>query len=108
MDLEAGSMRGIQQISGLRNIKSIHSVGARCIPKSQRSSYLELYLLRREKDRLEKEVFMLDKRRSASGRLLNTVNRRIEKLQKETDDEQKAKGSRDIPTRPLKKMVINY
>ena len=48
-------MRGLQQISSLRNIKSIHSVGARSIPKVQRSSYLELYMLRREKDRLEKE-----------------------------------------------------
>ena len=56
-------MRGIQQMPCLRNIKSIQSIGARSIPKVQRStSYLELYMLRRKKDRLEKEIFALDKK----------------------------------------------
>jgi hypothetical protein len=101
-------MRGIQQMSGLKDIKSIHSVGARSIPKVQRSSYLELYILRREKDRLEKEIFMLDKRKNASNRLLNSINKRIEKLQKETHEEQKNKTFRNGPVRPLKTMTINY
>ncbi len=63
-------MRGIQQMPGLKDIKSIHSIGARSIPKVQRSSYLELYILRREKDRLEKEVFALGKRKTAADRQL--------------------------------------
>jgi len=93
---------------GVRDIKSIHSVGARSIPKVQRSSYLELYMLRREKDRLEKEIFALDKRRNAASRQLNSINNRIEKLQKETHEEQKIKTYRSVPTRPLKTMAINY
>lgn len=101
-------MRGIQQMPGIRDIKSIHSVGARSIPKVQRSSYLELYMLRREKDKLEKEIFALDKRRNAANRQLNSINNRIEKLQKETHEEQKIKTYRSIPTRPLKTMAINY
>jgi hypothetical protein len=101
-------MRGIQQIPSLKDIKSIHSVGARSIPKVQRSSYLELYILRREKDRLEKEIFVLDKRRAASDRLLNSVNRRIKKLQIETHEEQKSKAFRNVPVRPLKTITINY
>lgn len=101
-------MRGIQQISSLRNIKSIHSVGARSIPKVQRSSYLELYMLRREKDRLEKEVFALDKRKTAMDRQLNSIAKRIEKLQKETHDDQKVKTYQGISARPLKKMAISY
>jgi len=101
-------MKGIQQIPGLRCIKSNHSIGARCIPKVQRSSYLELYVLRREKDRLEKEILMLDKRRSASGKFLDTVNSRIEKLQEETGQDQKGKSPRSAPARPPKKIVINY
>ena len=60
-------MRGIQQMPCLRNIKSIQSIGARSIPKVQRStSYLELYMLRRKKDRLEKEIFALDKKKKHS------------------------------------------
>lgn len=101
-------MRGIHQISSLGNIKSIHSIGARSIPKVQRSSYLDLYILRREKDRLEKEVFALDKRKTAADRQFNSIVKRIEKLQKETHDEQKVKTYKQISARPLKPMAINY
>ncbi|OGV98344.1 MAG: hypothetical protein A3I04_04850 [Nitrospinae bacterium RIFCSPLOWO2_02_FULL_39_110] len=101
-------MRGILQIPDIRDIKSIHSVGARSIPKAQRSAYLELYMHRREKDRLEKEIFVLDKRRSTAQRLLDSINKRIEKLQKETHEEQKIKTYRNIPTKPLKTLSIQY
>lgn len=101
-------MRGILQISNIKDIKSIHSIGARSIPKVQRSSYLELYMLRREKDGLEKDVFALDKRASAAKRQLNNINQRIEKLQEETHEEQKTKTYRNIPTKPLKMLPIKY
>ncbi|HBU08008.1 MAG: hypothetical protein A2W77_00535 [Nitrospinae bacterium RIFCSPLOWO2_12_39_16] len=101
-------MRGMLQIPDIRNIKSIHTIGARCIPKVQRSSYLELYMLRREKDRLEKEIFVLDKRVGAAKRQLNSINQRIEKLQEETHEEQKIKTYRNIPTKSLKTMSVNY
>ena len=101
-------MRGIQQISGLGNIKSIHSIGARSIPKAQRSSYLEPYILRREKDRLEKEIFALNKRKTSADRQLDSVSKRIERLQKETHEEQKIKTYRGISARPLKTMAIKY
>ena len=101
-------MRGIQQMPGLKDIKSIHSIGARSIPKVQRSNYLDLYILRREKDRLEKEVFALDKRKTAADRQFNSIVKRIEKLQKETHDEQKVKTYKQISARPLKPMAINY
>jgi hypothetical protein len=101
-------MRGIQQMPGLRDIKSIHSVGARSIPKVQRSSYLELYILRREKDRLEKEIFALNKRKTSADRQLDSIAKRIQRLQIETHEEQKVKTYRGISARPLKKMAINY
>ena len=95
-------------IPDIRDIKSIHSVGARSIPKAQRSAYLELYMHRREKDRLEKEIFALDKRRNTAKRLLDSINKRIEKLQTETHEEQKIKTYRNIPTKPLKTLSIQY
>lgn len=101
-------MKGALQIPGSRDIKSIHSVGARSIPKVQRSSYLELYMLRRKKDRLEKEIFALDKRSDSANRQLNNINKQIEKLQKEVHKEQKIKTYKSIPERPLKTMAINY
>ena len=101
-------MRGKSQIPDIRNIRSIHTIGARSIPKVQRSSYLDLYMLRREKDRLEKEIFAFDKRVGTAKRQLNSVNQRIEKLQKETHEEQKIKTYRNIPTKPLKTLPIQY
>ena len=101
-------MKGIQQVISIRDVKSIHSVGARSIPKAQRSTYLELYTHRREKDRLEKEVFALDKRKNTAQRLLDSINKRIEKLQTETHEEQKIKTYRNIPTKSLKTFSMQY
>ena len=101
-------MKGILQVTGVREIKSIHSVGLRSIPKVQRSAYLELYMYRREKDRLEKELFLLDKRRTTAKRLLDSIDKRIEKLQTETHEKQKVKTYRNVPTKPLKTFPMQY
>lgn len=101
-------MKKLQKIQSMRDIKSIHSTGARSIPKVQRSTYLELYMYKREKDRLDKELFALDKRRITAKRQLDSLDKRIEKLQKETHEEQKVKTYRNMPTKPLKTMAIKY
>jgi hypothetical protein len=101
-------MKGIQQILGLRNLKSVHSVGIRSIPKAQRSSYLELYVLRREKDRLEKEILALTKRKAAADQNLGSIIKQIERLQSEAHEGQKTKGPRGAPMRHPKSMAINY
>ena len=101
-------MKGIMQTQGIGNIKSIHSIGARSIPKAQRSSHLDLYVFEREKDRLEKEIFALNKRTSIAKRQLDSAYRRIKKLQEGIYEEQKIKTHRSVPTRPLKAMAINY
>lgn len=100
-------MKGIQHIHSIRDVKSTHSAGAGSIPRIQRSGYLELYMLKREKDRLEKEVFALDKRRNAASRQLNSINKRIEKLQEETGEGEEIKTSVSSAG-GLKKMTINY
>ncbi len=101
-------MKGIMQTLGIGNIKSIHSIGARSIPKVQRSSHLDLYALGREKDRLAKEIFALNKRTNIAQRQLDSVYRRIKKLQEEVYEEQKIKTHRSVPTKPLKTMAMNY
>jgi len=101
-------MRGMQEVSNLRNIKSLHSVGARSIPKVQRSSYLDIYVLQREKNRLEKEIIALDKRRNAVARHLDGVRKRFEKLEKELMQNENIKTYGKIPPKPLKSMAIKY
>ena len=101
-------MRGMMQVAGIRDVKSIQSTGTRSIPKVQRSSYLELYMLKREKDRLEKEIYSLDKRRNTAKRQLDSISIRIEKQQKGIHQEQEIGTYRSIPTKPLKTMGISY
>jgi uncharacterized protein YlxW (UPF0749 family) len=100
-------MKTVQQLSSLSNIKSVHSIGATSIPKVQRSSHLELYVLDSERRRLENEVFVLDKRRNTVRKQLDGVNNRIEKLQKQVLERRGAKTSK-TPKNPLKTMVMNY
>lgn len=75
-------MKSVSEISGLRSIKSMHSSGKRSIPRVQSSTYLDLYMLRKEKDRLEKEIYILDKRKKDILKKLDEVNKEMDKLQK--------------------------
>jgi len=75
-------MKGVSEISGLRSIKSMHSSSKRSIPRVQSSAYLDLYMLRKEKDRLEKEIYILDKRKKDVQKKLDDVNGQMDKLQK--------------------------
>ena len=100
-------MKTVQQLSSLMDTKSLHSIGATSIPKAQRSSHLGLYVLESEKKRLENEIFALDKRRNAVRKQLDSVNDRIEKLQKEVWEKRGAKTGKTLKN-PLKTMVLNY
>ena len=101
-------MKTVQRLSGLRDTKSLHTIGATSIPKAQRSSHLELYVLENEKNRLEKEFFALDKRRDSVKKQLDSVNDRLEKLQKENWKKRGAEIVSKAPKKPLKTMVLNY
>lgn len=102
-------MRGMSETRGARAIKSPRSVGVRSVPKAQRSTYLELYMLRNEKDRVEKEISVLDKRRNAAKRQLDSVCSRIAKLQREAQYTKQQSPTRNETTaRPLSTMPINY
>jgi len=101
-------MKTLSQILGVAHIKSAQSIGLRSIPKVQRSDYLELYMLRNEKNRLEGEICVLDKRRNSVKKQLDTISARIEKLQKEIDQQEKAKSYENQPTPAFKKVAVGY
>ncbi len=85
----------------------MHSIGARSIPKAMRSSYLELYVLDRERARLEKEKFSLDKRGNSAQTQLDSIAQRMEKLKKEIETGARTYGH-SLPRKPLKTMSIKY
>jgi len=55
-------------------------------------------MLRKEKDRLEKEIYILDKRKSETQKRLDDVNKGMEKLQKaETGRKERAANEFEKP-----------
>jgi chromosome segregation ATPase len=101
-------MKSMSQLQTVSDIKGMHSVGARSIPKSMRSNYLELYVLDREMSRVEKEKYALDKRRENAKTRLASVAKRMEKIKKEIETKE-VKTHRGADTGiPLKKMPIGY
>ncbi|MGD0486787.1 MAG: hypothetical protein ABSB94_06305 [Syntrophorhabdales bacterium] len=101
-------MKALHEITTIRNVRSMHSIGARSVPKVQRSPYLDLYSLKREKDRLEKEVAALEKKREITGRLLRDVNKLIAGLQGEIQEAGAIKTAACTKTNPLRTMPIRY
>jgi len=103
-------MSGVSEISGLRSIKSMHSSSKRSIPRVQSSTYLDLYVLRKEKDRIEKEIYILDKKKGESQKKLDDVNKQMDKLLK-TEPERKEKLSQEVEKpsgKDWKTMTLKY
>lgn len=101
--------RSETQRLGIRNVKTLQSISARSIPRAQRSSYLELYLMIEKKRRLEKEISILNVRETIARKQLTSINKRIDILQSEGIAEQKGMPPSSLrPTRQMKKMSINY
>ena len=102
-------MKSMSQLQTVSDIRGMHSIGARSIPKAMRSSYLELYVLDREKARLDREIFGLDKRRKSAYMRLDSITQRMKLSKKEVEEVTDATAERSVTSRkPLKKMSIKY
>lgn len=97
-------------VPGARDMKTIHSAGIRSIPKSQRSMYLDLFILSQERDRVDKEHMVVSKRHRLLNKQLSGVNRRLDKLQAELVRERELKqGQLGKPFGQVrKKMKVKY
>lgn len=101
-------MKVPKQRSAATATKSIHTAGISSVPKAQRSQYLELYALGREKTRLTKEMAVLDTRRETIHRHLESIRKRILTLQQEMIREHQAEMGAKTPGQPIKMVDINY
>ncbi|MBI5701002.1 hypothetical protein HZC34_04040 [Candidatus Saganbacteria bacterium] len=100
-------MKRRTQRLGLRDVKSMQSISARSIPRVQRSSYLDLYLMTEKRRRLEKEISILEVRRNIARKQLTIINKNIDKLQGEGIEKQRGR-SRPPASKPMKRMAIHY
>ena len=85
-------MRGMTNVSGLRDIRSLRSTGKRSSSRVQSSAHLDLYILEKEKERLEKEAFLLEKRSRAILKRLGDIQRQTETLEKSASRTEGRKG----------------
>ena len=101
-------MKKMLNVPGIKDVKNMHSIGARCIPKVLRSSYLELYLRKKEMERLEKEIFILDKKRNSADVQLKGIGKQFIILQNEILNEQKNKPIKATSLKQIKLMPLKY
>lgn len=106
--------RGVSDISGLRKIRTMHSASKRSIPRVASSAYLDLYMLRKEEERLEKEDAILEKRKAAIQKRLEDINKEIEMLKALEEKEKGRQADRKEVTeeesqeKRWKKMSLSY
>lgn len=107
-------MRGVRDITGLRGIRSHRTIGRSSIPRIQSSAHLVLYMLGKERERLEKESALLENRRQAIGKRLSDIQRQMEGLEQSAQAERLSNGGEKVaePNGPAKKkwkkFPLNY
>ena len=104
-------MRGVTDISGLRDIRSMHST-RRSIPRFKNSAFLDLYMLQKEKERLEKEAALLAKRSQGLQKRLGEIQRQMGGLERSAQTERSGNGGetteRSRPAKKWKSFSVNY
>ncbi len=83
--------------SGLLDISTPQKARLRSIPKTHRSSYLDLYMLEMDREKVEKELALLEKRKESNERRLGEIERQIKLLessQKESPDAAEPKNEK--------------
>lgn len=102
-------VRSATEISSLRDIRTMHSSKKRSIPRIQSSAYLDLYMLRKEKDRLEKESGILNKRNKSVQKRIDEIDTEMGRLEKAEGKSRqtnflgfKKPSGKDWKTMPLK------
>ena len=89
-------MKGVPDLKGLRDSRTLHSTAQRSIPVRANSAYLDLYMLQKEKERLERERFLLDKRKEAIQRRLDEIDKKMEEFQAIAQNEEERATSRSV------------
>lgn len=74
-------MKDVNTISGVHTVKTMISTKKHAIPRIQSSTYLDLYMLNKEKERLFKEVARLDLRNTVIKKRLEEISLEMYKLQ---------------------------
>ncbi|MBI2958592.1 MAG: hypothetical protein HYY32_07100 [Chloroflexi bacterium] len=111
-------MKSVTQMKSLGDMRTTISTHARSTPHEKGSTYLEVYLLDKEKQRLETEMAMLEKREKRIQTRLNDIKEAMGGLLAKMNEEGAAPdgveggtisgGARSSRPANWKKMSIRY
>lgn len=102
-------MKNINLIKGIHLLKTMQSAKKRSIPKAQVSTYLDLYVLSKEKERLQNENEQLCMRKDAIQKRLREINLQINMLE-EAEPAPNDTGGTNLPQakKAWKKILVGY
>ena len=75
-------MKDVNNLKGMHGVGSMQSRKKRSIPRVQSSTYLDLYMLDKEKERLLKEGNRLSMRQDCIRKRLEEIEHEMSKMQK--------------------------
>ena len=110
-------MRDVNSLKGLHVVRSMHSTKKRSIPRVQSSTYLDLYMLNKEKERLLKEGERLGLRDTVIKKRLEEIDLEMNKMQRtestakthpNLSSSERALTQKNGTRKEWKKMSLNY
>lgn len=109
-------MRDVDGLRGLHVLRTMHNVKKRSIPMTRSSTYLNLYMLNKEKERLLKEIEKLCLRDKVIKKRLKEIDLEVNKLQEAEAVKDSANSGpsgrafiqKDGVKKEWKKMLLNY
>lgn len=77
----------------------MHTSGRRSIPRVQTSAHLDLYMLEKERERLEKEAALLAKRNQGIQKRLREIRKQMEGLEQLAQTQSLGNGGKHVTER---------
>jgi hypothetical protein len=112
-----------QKMAGIKKIKTAQKTKLRSKPKVDGQEYLELYLMIKERDRLNRYNEVISETKQTTGEEIEELEQEFRKMQNKagiinpdalydpklkTSDSQSQKLKKRKPSKPMKTMTINY
>ena len=111
-------MRDVNSLPGLHKLRTMFSAKKRSIPRVQSSTYLDLYMMNKEKERLLKESERVGMRDTGIKKRLEEIDLEMNRLQgveapvkssaNLTSSSKRAYTQKNGVTREWKKFSLNY
>ena len=74
-------IRGVMKLKGLEK-QELSKALKRSMPRAQNATHLDIFILGKERDRLDKEIIIIDKRKASMRRRLDEIVIEMNKLER--------------------------